>query len=763
MQNRTASAGSTSATAASALENRAALLFARRFGFVRRTNRFLLLLLGLIFSQFAACAMFAFSLWFAATALALFFACVAALLFVCAAICAGNGWRRIESENARAQTRIERLEANVEQSRNLLENSAELVFSLDDKGRLTFANQAAARLFGLSAESLRGSNFLSFVAPEDQFRVRLFYKKQFVRKYAESYCEFCVQTDRENRFRLAVKAFLIEENNRVTNFQVTASNATDAFRRAEVSRTAADYRNLFELANDAILIVEPQTEKILNANARACELYGFARAALVGRSLKEMSEYPARGEQYFSGVMHKGIYNEFETAQRRADGALRNLLVNASLIEFDAKPAILSIVRDITERKRSDAALRESEYRFRTLLESMNEGLLHVDDADRIQYANDHFCQMVGYSHEELINRVWTDFLLDAEERALIKKVNERRLRGIADGYELKLIKKTGETICSLVGGAPVYNSDNLIVGSMGVFTDISDRKRAEEQLLHNALHDALTGLPNRALFLEHLRHTIDRNQRRVGASFAVLFLDFDRFKVINDSLGHMEGDKLLIQIARRLEKSLRTSDIVARLGGDEFTILISELDEFNEVSEIVERIQNDLKIPFALAEREIFISASIGVAMSSQKYTKPEEMLRDADTAMYRAKAAGKARFQVFNPTMHNAANERLQLETELRHALERQEFCNYYQPIVELADNRLIGFESLVRWQHPTRGLILPGEFISTMEETGLIVALGIWVLRESCQQLREWQTRFQISCPDLTMSVNLSSTLR
>ena len=795
---------------------------------------------------------------------------------------------QFEIDAERYRSIIENTRSNIKNAQSLVENTDDIIFRTDDKGFLTYANRNAARLFGCAENELIGRHFVEFIHREDQFRIKLFYKKQFVRQYTDTYCEFQIESIAGKRFWLGQKVQLLTEDNRRTGFQAISRDISERIRTekalsesearsravtdsvfdaivtidrtntilfvnqtaekifgyqaaeltganlnrlipeglrirlgssqpqrsAEVAwrdylrqtsevaarhkdgreipieisfceydaggkqmfavvlrdlterkRTAAvlkkskEYRNFFKLANDAILIVEPISECILDVNDRACELYGFARSQFVGRSLKTMSENEARGEQRLQDLLQNRLYNEFEMTQRRADGKILSLLINASLIEFAGQPAILSINRDITERKRQDAALRESEYRFRTILESMNEGLLHVDRTDRIQYANDHFCQMVGYSYEELINRVWTNLLLKPEEQALIQTVNERRLRGVADGYELKLNKKTGETIWALVGGAPVYNSDNLIVGSMGVFTDISDRKRAEEQLLHNALHDALTGLPNRALFLEHLRHTIDRNQRRTDAQFAVLFLDFDRFKVVNDSLGHMEGDKLLILIARRLEKSLRTSDIVARLGGDEFTILLTELEQFGEISEIIERIQTDLKAPFILMEREIFISASIGVALSSPKYTKPEEMLRDADTAMYRAKAGGKARYQIFNQTMHNAANERLQLETELRHALERGEFCNYYQPIVELEDNRLVGFESLVRWHHPTRGLILPAEFISTMEETGLIVGLGIWVLRESCRQLREWQTAYQINCPELTMSVNLS----
>ncbi len=287
---------------------------------------------------------------------------------------------------------------------------------------------------------------------------------------------------------------------------------------------------------------------------------------------------------------------------------------------------------------------------------------------------------------------------------------------------------------------------------------EIFERKIVERKLRHNALHDDLTDLPNRALFLEHLRHAIERNGNRGRKNFAVLFLDFDHFKVINDSLGHLEGDKLLQLIAQRLTNSLRPGDIVARLGGDEFTILLDDLGNPDDVKSIIERIQNNLKPSFNLKGSEVFISASIGIALSDASYTNPENMVRDADIAMYRAKAAGKAQYQTFDPTMHDQATRRLQLETELRQALQRDEFRLFYQPIINLQTGRIKGFESLVRWFHPTRGIIPPLEFIPVAEETGIIIPLGEWILRESCQQLCRWQNDYP-SNPPLTMSVNLS----
>lgn len=288
---------------------------------------------------------------------------------------------------------------------------------------------------------------------------------------------------------------------------------------------------------------------------------------------------------------------------------------------------------------------------------------------------------------------------------------------------------------------------------------EINERKQVEEQLRYNAFHDALTGLPNRAFFMERLKHTLQRAKRQKNYLFAVLFLDLDRFKVINDSLGHLKGDQFLIAIANRLEVCIRSTDIAARLGGDEFTILLDELQNVSEAIKVVERIQQELTLPLELDGQEVFTTASIGIALSSTlDYDQPENLLRDADTAMYRAKALGKARYELFNQEMYIKALVRLQLENDLRRAIERHEFQLYYQPIVSLANGKLSGFEALLRWNHPERGLISPTDFIPLVEESGLIVEVGYWALHEACRQMRSWQVSHQTNSLE-KISVNLS----
>jgi diguanylate cyclase (GGDEF)-like protein/PAS domain S-box-containing protein len=322
------------------------------------------------------------------------------------------------------------------------------------------------------------------------------------------------------------------------------------------------------------------------------------------------------------------------------------------------------------------------------------------------------------------------------------RKQAEEALRKAHEELERRVEERTAE-----------LSKSNLLLQQ-----EIGDRQRAEEQLIHTAFHDALTDLPNRALFMDRLGHAIERAKRHEDYLFAVLFLDLDRFKVVNDSLGHMVGDQLLMAIANRIKACLRSADTLARLGGDEFTILLEDIRDVSDAKHVANRIQEELKLPFNLSGNEVFTTASIGIALSAAGYDRPEQLLRDADTAMYQAKAGGKARHEVFDIAMHAGAIALLQLETDLRRAIERQEFRVHYQPIVSLKSGRINGFEALVRWQHPDRGLVSPIEFIPVAEETGLIVAIGLWVLREACRQMHEWQVQFPAN-PPLTISVNIS----
>ena len=299
------------------------------------------------------------------------------------------------------------------------------------------------------------------------------------------------------------------------------------------------------------------------------------------------------------------------------------------------------------------------------------------------------------------------------------------------------------------------------------VQSELKERQRIEAQLRHDAFHDALTGLPNRALFTDRLEHALQLGKRRSEKTpaahrhqFAVLFLDLDRFKVVNDSLGHAAGDQLLRKVTEELQASVRKSDTIARLGGDEFVILLEDLKNPNEAIEVAERIHHKLKRPMLLGGQEIFVSTSIGITLNSEQYTSPDQMLRDADIAMYRAKKGGRGSYEIFDSCMHDIALRQLQMENDLQRAIDRQELKVYYQPIINLQTKRIEGFEALVRWQHPKKGMISPSHFIPVAEETGLVREIDLWVLNQAAQQLHLWQ-HGATELSHLKLSVNLSGT--
>jgi diguanylate cyclase (GGDEF)-like protein len=324
--------------------------------------------------------------------------------------------------------------------------------------------------------------------------------------------------------------------------------------------------------------------------------------------------------------------------------------------------------------------------------------------------------------------------------------------------YEWRIITPSGQLKWVQANARPELRENGDIVWH-GVLLDVSDRKQAQEQLIHNALHDPLTNLPNRTLLEERLELAIHRANRVETYHYAVLFLDLDRFKVINDSLGHLAGDELLKSVAQKLKNRLRDIDLVARLGGDEFVILLEDVASLEKVIYITERIIQDFQTTFIINNSEVVVSTSIGVVFGKQNYAQAADLIRDADIAMYQAKAQGRNSYKIFDAQMHTQAVYRLTLENEMRKALEKEEFIVYYQPIIDIFSGHLIGFEALLRWQHPTRGFISPAEFIPLAEETGLIVPLDYWAFYQACQQLATWKNNLVHSLP-LKVSINLSA---
>jgi diguanylate cyclase (GGDEF)-like protein/PAS domain S-box-containing protein len=397
---------------------------------------------------------------------------------------------------------------------------------------------------------------------------------------------------------------------------------------------------------------------------------------------------------------------------------------------------------------------------FRSLVESADDAIFGKTLDGIITYWNPAAERLYGYSREEAVGHSVSLIIPPDRSEELLDLLARVRRGERVEHYETTRLRKDGTRLEVSVTISPILDRSGRPVGASAITRDISGQKQTERDLRHVALHDALTDLPNRILFTERVSQALARQRREPDYRFAVLFLDFDDFKAVNDSLGHEAGDRLLREIATRLRGAGRPDDLVARLGGDEFTVLLEEVSGPEDVERAARRIQRALASPLPLQGRELHVTLSIGAALGeSGDYQRPEDLLRDADIAMYGAKAAGPSHYQLFDVPMRARAHARLEMLTDLRNALEREQFRLLYQPVVELKSGRLRAFEALLRWHHPSRGVIQPADFIPLAEETGLIVPIGAWVLAEACRQARRWHCSSPRASP-VKISVNLSA---
>jgi len=422
---------------------------------------------------------------------------------------------------------------------------------------------------------------------------------------------------------------------------------------------------------------------------------------------------------------------------------------------------------ELQKRQQTEKALREQESFFRSLYEQASLGIAFCQSGGQILQVNAKYCAITGYS-EQALKSMSLDQLVHPEDRHLSRHLflEVARAERSESSTDQRYVRFDGTVVWVHVTASIIRDEQGNFKVLAAIIRDISDRKQleaerqqAEAKLRHNALHDTLTQLPNRNLLMTQLERALERMERPPHQQFAVLFLDLDRFKLINDSLGHLAGDRLLMTVAQTLSNLVRPGDLVARLGGDEFVILLEAIHDTAEVLTVAERLLHTLRQPLQLEQREVFTTASIGIVLGTLNYRNATELLRDADIAMYRAKANGKDGYALFDPALHAQLTERLQLEQDLRRAIARQQLELYYQPIVNLRDGSIYCLEALMRWRHPERGLISPGEFIPIAEETGLIVKLDQWAIQTACDQIKQWQIRYP-GARQLSVSVNLSA---
>lgn len=666
-------------------------------------------------------------------------------------------WQDV-SDAHRATTALLESEARY---RQLFENANDIIYVHDLNGNYLSINEAGSRIFGYSREEALELNMSQVAAPEHLTRMKRKLAKKLAGDTSQTVYEVdCIRKD-GGRVTLEVNSSIIIKDGQPIAVQGVARDITERkIAEESIKKSENKYRDLFENAND--LIYTHDLDGNITSLNRAGEIItGYSRSEANKVNIADVvaPEFLDLARSMTAKKVEGDAPTSYEVEIMTKDGQRVVLDLSTRLIVSNGIPiGVQGLGRDITEKRKAETALRDTLSLFETTFESTADGIVVMSLDKQIVTCNKKFIEM------------W-----QVDPSIIERKDGPALVRHVADNLEnsnefLARLSATYDTpeaaiseILKLKDGRiferysqPQY-LEGKPIGRVASFRDITERSRAEERLRHYALHDTLTDLPNRVQFMQALEEAVKRSAGNLHAKFAVLFLDLDRFKVINDSLGHAIGDKLIVAVAEKLSSCVRPGDVVARLGGDEFTILLNRSGDTSEVVTVAERLQAKISEPFKIDNYEVFTTASIGIVVAGGVERSAEDFLRDADAAMYRAKEAGKARCEVFDREMHVRNMNLLQVETDLRHAVERQEFEVLYQPIVDLRTGSVSEFEALIRWRHPRHGLIGPNQFVHVAEETGLIIPIGQWILEESCRQIAKWQVKFG---DEFSISVNLSA---
>jgi diguanylate cyclase (GGDEF)-like protein/PAS domain S-box-containing protein len=687
--------------------------------------------------------------------------------------------------------------------RLLADNASDVIWTMDLGLNITYVSPAVHKLRGYTPEEVLSQKINDFLTPESAERAKQSIKEvislattmspQELRREQRTLELEMRRRDRSTVWAEVRLALLLDEQDepkgivgvtrditerrkaadelRLLNSELekrvedrTADLSAEIAERKRIEAALRDsetrYRAIMQQSLEAIYIHDVETLQLIEANPAFFALLGYEVEEITSLTLYDIVAADKSDIDYLQQkIKNSDGVTLGERLWRRKDGKTVEVEVTANRIQQGERNMIFVVGRDITERKRAEMALRESEERYAIAVRGANDALWDWNLKTDEVYFSPRWSSMLGFDEgeigntlEEWFGRVYPQDLLH------LQTAIGRHIDGDTPHFECeyRIQHSNKEYLWMLSRGLAVRDGEGKAYRMAGSQTDITDRKRAEERLSYDALHDALTGLPNRVLFMDRLSQRLEYAKRHPRSLFAVLFVDLDRFKVINDSLGHLVGDKFLVSVAHQLQSCLRPEDTISRLGGDEFAILLNEVHEISNTVRVAERIQTQLKSTAMLETVNRSSTASIGVAMYNGNYVEAQEMLRDADTAMYRAKLQGGNRYQIFDTTMYENALFLLQLETDLKLAVEKQEWQVYYQPIIELENGQVSGVEALLRWNHPTRGMVLPLDFIPIAEETGLILPIGEYVLRQACAQAKAWRDN---GYPRLWVSVNIS----
>ncbi|MDQ6694945.1 MAG: EAL domain-containing protein [Chloroflexota bacterium] len=658
--------------------------------------------------------------------------------------------REMEASNRDLQNEVAEHKRTQAERDRLFDMSVDMIAIARFDGYFIRANPAFEKTLGYDQAEYLSRPFLDFVCPEDREETITQMSRLLLGETVLGFQNRYVCKDGSEKWLDWACVPVVEEG----LIYAVARDITEQKKAEEALRESEErYRTVYNALHEGI-VLQHADGTIQAANASAERILGLSADQMMGRtSLDPMWRSIHEDGSPFPGETHP-IVVSLATGQPqrnvvlgvyKPDRSLAWLSVNCQPLfrhgETTPYAAVASII-DITEIRLLEQSIRVSEERYHSLFEHSLDAILLTMPDGRILAANPAATSMFKLREEELL-RLGRAGVVDTADPRLDALIEERTRTGKAKG-EITMKRGDGSLFPAEISSAIYHDSTGRAHTSMFV-RDITESKKIAEQLTYQAFYDPLTQLPNRALFMDRLERQVQQVKRNKNHLFAVLFLDLDRFKFINDSLGHAAGDRLLTEIAGRLKTCVRANDTVARLGGDEFTILLDGVDQMKSATMVADRIQDLLKQPFDLSGHEVFITASLGIAISTSGYNSSEDLLRDADTAMYRAKTSGKARYIIFDREMHAGAMQTLQLETDLRRAIDREEFIVHYQPIIDMAGGKVAGFEALVRWRRgPEGSMVPPGDFLPLAEETGLLISIDWWVLKESCRKLKEEHAR-------------------
>ena len=642
---------------------------------------------------------------------------------------------QVEAERALAQSRA--------LYQVLLDNSRDGVF-LIQRGEVLFANRALAQLLGYTPEELIGKQYMDLVDPAHRpYQETRRTEREAGSRDLQTY-EIQMLARDGRRVLCEVRADAVDYQGGIASTGTLRDVTDERARQRALEDAERRYRELFE-DSPVGLFRSSLDGGITEVNPAMANMLGFrdpAELKLHFRSMLDVYADPSERKLLVERALRDGAFNHHETQVRDAQGNVRWVSTNVRLTRDanDAPAHFTGSALDVQDRREMQQALVSSENKYRTLVEQSHVGVFILDD-DRLTYVNRALSQMLGFEPADLAGKHYQE-LMAPESASDIPSLGDVDADAViaAREFESCLLHRNGQRAYAQVSVWPVQVDGRRHV--TGTIIDITRQREAESRLRFHANHDPLTGLPNRALFNRTLGERMSPADRGGRFAYAVLYLDLDGFKWVNDSLGHGAGDRLLLEIARRLEDELGTEVMIARYGGDEFTLLPEGDCDYERAVATARRVLALFERPFNIGGQQVFSAASLGIVLGRADYETPDQVVRDADNAMYRAKAAGKSGFVVFDEGMHAEARSRLQLETDFRLALERAEFVLHYQPIVTLDGGHLVGAEALVRWNHPSRGLLPPSMFLPLAEETGLILDLDRWVLREACRQLAMWR---------------------